>query len=250
MSNHISNDIYEKIQKLLRLAERAGTVAEAANASAKIQRLLIKYNLDIEEVNRYKKTDLCEGYDYYSNYGKNVDINLIKTLFLTIAHFHMCKLISINQNNMFIIIGEKYNVKTLYVLVEYILQTIERLYSKHLKELDVKLKSKEKKVYKENFYSGAILAINEKFTIQQEENKEEFGEAKINDLMVIKNNEIDKRVDELFPPEQFKINDEPVEDNIPLKEHDLDAYYYGYKAGKDINLHKGLTEQKKRKTIT
>lgn len=47
-----TTDVAEKIRKLLKLAERAGTEHEAAAASAKVQELLETYNLDMATVER------------------------------------------------------------------------------------------------------------------------------------------------------------------------------------------------------
>ncbi|MBQ7739224.1 MAG: DUF2786 domain-containing protein [Desulfovibrionaceae bacterium] len=52
--------IIAKIQKILSLAERAGSDEEAQNAMLQARRMLIKYNISMEEVNSFKDEECDE----------------------------------------------------------------------------------------------------------------------------------------------------------------------------------------------
>ena len=52
--------IIAKIQKILTLAERAGSDEEAQNATLQARRMLIKYNITMEEVNNFKDEECDE----------------------------------------------------------------------------------------------------------------------------------------------------------------------------------------------
>lgn len=54
MTNEV---IIERLRKLIALAENAGTEAEAANAMARVQEILTKYNLSMGDVGSARDED-------------------------------------------------------------------------------------------------------------------------------------------------------------------------------------------------
>src|SRR5262245_36009999 len=125
---NISQDIINKIHKLINLkegAEAVGSTAEAENAAAKLHNLLLKYNLDIETVRKQKQEDVFEMHDNWVYMGDKADkreSTWVTLLCAAIARNSMCR-VSIHNWHIHIL-GEKNNVKLILYICDQMIEKV------------------------------------------------------------------------------------------------------------------------------
>src|SRR6188768_3429521 len=125
---NISQDIINKIHKLINLkegAEAVGSLAEAENAAAKLQNLLMKYNLDLQEVRKAKQEERLEMHDdwiYMGNKADKRESTWVTLLCAAIARNSMCR---VSVHNWHIhIIGEKNNVQLILYICDQMIEKV------------------------------------------------------------------------------------------------------------------------------
>jgi hypothetical protein len=115
----IDETIIEKIQKLLALSTSSNE-HEAALALAKAQKMLLQYNLSLEEVSTKQKPDR-----HYTKDTITASRRWQKLLLGTLCKFNFCELVWIRETVT--LIGEAHNinaVKTMYRMIEPQLQLL------------------------------------------------------------------------------------------------------------------------------
>lgn len=245
--SQINDSILEKIQKLMALEERGGTPAESANAAARITEMLLKYNLSLSDVKSHKvdDNDIFVAQGKYDNFQTPYDGNFAKDLLTTIARFNFCRVITITNkinHGEFRIFGKEYNVQVTSYMFDYCLNSIRTLFDGHWLISKIKITDK-KNVYKRGYYQGAVLALSSRLTIQKEEAVKVYGEQKMDGLMIVNNQAIEKKIEEIFDTSKMT-------NNRKQKLHkNLDALMEGYDAGKKLNLAKGLENTKEQKRL-
>lgn len=188
--------IHSKINKLLRLkegAEEIGSMEEAANAAAQIQKLLIKHNLDLNNISPEKQKDklVIVKFKIDKRHGfSKVESDWMSTLLHVIAKHSMCKTIRMNKNTMYKegfidmhIIGEHFNIETVTYLFDQLVARIRqsRLQAyKYAKDIHSDLK---KNAYYRSYSLAFTTAIASKLKTQEEEIKIEYSES--TSLMVL-----------------------------------------------------------------
>lgn len=245
--SQINDSILEKIQKLMALEERGGTPAESANAAARISEMLLKYNLSLSDVKNHKvdDNDIFVAQGKYDDFQTPYDGNFAKDLLTTIARFNFCRVITItNRQNHgeFKIFGKEYNVQVASFMFDYCLTSIKTLFNGHWFMAQFETLDK-KNVYKRGYYQGAVLALRSRLTIQKEEAVKVYGEQKMNGLVIVNDQAIEKKIAELFDVSKMT-------NSRKQKLHkNSDALMQGYDAGKKLNLSKGLENTKEQKRL-
>lgn len=251
----VSNSILEKIQKLMALEERAGTLAEAANATARISEILLKYNLTRASVQSHKPDDgVVAQRGRFDDYQTPYDGKFAENLLTSIALFNFCKLFThpdpLRKNKgEFTIIGKSYNVEVTTYMFLYCLNNIKILFNAYYEKFQDRI-TESKKVSKRAFYQGAILAITQRLHMQKKEAEQTHGSEVILSMVKLNDSVVNKKVEEIFPTAKI--------DKRPMKLcRDMDSLKSGYIAGKELNLSKGLEDstgknhlEEQRKLIT
>ncbi len=222
----------EKILKLMALqkdAQALGSLSEAANAAAKVQALLLKHNLSLEEIEVSKKADIIEKNLKTSSVGWNKRKgSAIIDLYSFVARANFCKaLYGRNSEDIGIrLIGEPHNIACVEFFVIQILESISILHKKAWKNYDGHLK---KNKFFRSFYTGACDAICVK--IEKERRKAE-EQVDIQALVLVKDAKLT----------EYLKNVKSKSVNRRNQEHN-DGYVRGYKDGEGIYIKKGIDGQ-------
>src|SRR3990167_3241994 len=117
------------LKKLATLKKRAGTEGEAQAAAAAIQRLLLKYNLDMSEVDLTAEEE-SGGPEIIKDSFRFSDYYQSKTwkqqLLFSVAQYNFVRAL-LHGNNQGSFIGRPENVKAVRELFEYIIEQLEQL---------------------------------------------------------------------------------------------------------------------------
>lgn len=114
--------ILEKLKKLLALAERGGTEAEAENAMAKAQALLAQYNLSMADVDAHDADPVMEN--VFETGEKN---SWKDTIVGAAARLCFCDAIKSSQRRSILIIGTATDAMAAKCLATYLIQTGEKM---------------------------------------------------------------------------------------------------------------------------
>lgn len=263
----MKESIISKIQKLVAKAESAkevGNIEEAAAFSAKVNELLTRHNLaisdidtdDVDEVTGVRIDDL----GLTTKAGKWT-ISLLSV----IAEHNYCSTIYHQSRRIkgfrvktestasVTIIGRPDNVE----VVKYLYSVLKRQFESMCKSewnaylrtaknrisetfnisvKDVQLKRytgvTKRPTYIKSFMLGAVHGVNKKLTEQAAKAKEEFG-AKMTDLMIVNNADINQYMSQHFP------------DTTAMRRNrsrvDGTAYQKGQNAGQNAQMARGMT---------
>lgn len=176
----IPAELLEKLQKLMALEARPGTVGEANAAAHMISKLLMKYNLSrqniqdklTEEENAIYRKEGC-----FDDFQTPYDGDFAKQLLTNVAYFNFCQLLYIpapkdKGKGSFILLGKKHNVEVAYYIFDYCVNNLTRLFHEHWEKNKKHIKEK-KNIHKRNFFKGAVLALAARFQEMREVKKEE-----------------------------------------------------------------------------
>lgn len=231
--------IFEKIQKLLKLqkgAEEIGSMEEAAAVSAKIQELLLKHNLELNdipgakdkskiiifrvELNNtnvgYNKTESDWMIKMYSVVGKH---NFAKVVVRAIRLKYVCM----------DLVGEKHNTEMVDYFANSLINIVKNLRLKAFKERKAQYGDLKKKAYYRSYGRAFVAAIALKFKEQDEINKVKYEGT--TSLMVLSNQLIDQKIEEQYGE---------LRSRSTTKLKSALGYMDGLRDGKNTNLHKGI----------
>jgi hypothetical protein len=233
----IPQEIVDKIEKLLALKDNAGaTQAESENAAAKIQAILMKHNLDMQQVQKQMgKEDPKVGHCYVdlTPYQGKTDANYVFDLLTVIARNNLCEAIGtrepgISYTKTAILVGDQDNcdmvVHIVISLRNQIVDAEKKAYKIYTGEIT------NRNTYKRGYYRGAVHGINSKLKQATEELKQiEEGMG----LMIINKLErVNSYIDQTFSLKSAK----------PKRGlTGRDGYTDGYSDGRNMNAHKGIS---------
>ena len=126
------NNIIEKIRKLLALAERGGTEAEAAAAMEKVQALLTKHNLDIDSVRKPEESSFTREFQEFE-----WNASWIRPIAGAVAKLYFCSMYYTQQGldkQIIYMVGEKVNILTAQYVVDLVVATGKRLAKAYAQE--------------------------------------------------------------------------------------------------------------------
>lgn len=208
LNKDIPKELLDKLQKLLALEARPGSVGEAAAAAHMISKLLMRYNLSrqnvqdkvTEQENAIHRKEGC-----FDNFQTQYDGDFAKQLLAHIAFFNFCQMLYIaapkdKGKGSFILLGKKHNVEIAYYLFDYCINNLTRLFDEHW-EKNKKHITEKKNIHKRNFYKGAVFALAARF----EEMREVKNDRPANDS---------KQPKRPFPSSM----DDPIEEDIDKEE--------------------------------
>lgn len=257
---NVPSEILDRIKKLLNQNELNGATAEeAATATAMANKLLLKYNLSLSDVdlreNGERITKITQEFFDMNDLQNRHEADWIPKLFHVIARHNLCRVIQINTNRMqydqgkVAIIGESHNIQIVYYMVDSVIN-ITRIMEKNIWNSHGRFGSVKRNSFRRGFFIGIVegiafkLAYEEKLREKQAESNESYDEttsmetgltgieAKQMGLMVMSNKEaiqefVEKTYDKLKKPKTTTYNS-------------IDSRKAGFLAGKEMNLSKGL----------
>jgi|TARA_R100000278_G_scaffold77128_1_gene60006 hypothetical protein len=181
--------VLERIAKLMQMAD-GGTKHEAEVASKMAQKLLIKHNLSMADVDtnidEAEKAIMDELFNM-RDVWKKVEGNWIASLYHVVATNNLCRIITQSGGrwkNIYVI-GTKANVSMVHFMCQ---QLIPRLREAEKQEWSWYNGWDKRGVFKRGFFQGAVSGINSQLRVQmqqlQQENKNVEGLVIYNDKAV------------------------------------------------------------------
>ena len=154
------DSIIAKIQKLINLqegAESVGSLAEAENAAARIQDLLMKHNLDLEKVKDTTIRNRAEFFNGWVELGDKQDKResfWVPQLYRAIANNNLCKAYA--DNDSILILGRKEQVELVLYISEQMVAKV-RIAEKYAWQ---EYEGEEKRgTFRRGFFMGASVGI-------------------------------------------------------------------------------------------
>ena len=213
--------ILKKIEKLLNLAKSANQ-HEASAATAKANELLMKYNLELFKEDTEHEEEVFVK-NIYEAKRSNVQMN---ALYEIIEHFYVQPVLNRTSKKVYLeVIGSKINVEMADYLAKFLVSEFERLYKKtNLKGVSAK--------------NSFIRGIAEGFSKKLKEQKENSNLKK--DLI---------KLDKVLKSQVNLVYSRMGSSASSAKKVDEKARDLGLKAGKELQIKKGLNQNKKPKLL-
>lgn len=240
------NAIIARIKKLMRHAESAkklGSLEEAETFSAKVEELMLEYNIELSQVKleenegEFDKWMYGEKVSYKDNQaGQRWRLNLVETL----CKYNFCNYTWNSRSHTFRVYGRMENVDTVVWMYNFLSIGLLRL----AQEAHVKRDVMDSFIYGQNRYSflkdwliGAVDGLKRKFRLQREQSaySEEIGG------LVLYNKEALAKF--------LKVQDPTVKE-VRMKEINVGpAYRKGVKAGENYSINPPLKHNKEVKEL-
>lgn len=245
MNNNLSQEeaesIVSKIKKLMALS-KSSNENEAASAAAKAQELLLKYNIELSEIqDTTVETKLTK--EFLELFGRN-EVTWKKHLAHGVANANLCK--GVGSGNGMYFLGKKHNIEIAIYMYQTLVNDLERIADEKwqqilvLRELAAKYPKVEifsdyslayvhGKTWKASFYAGAVKTIRERL-------EENLTELKINNenMMALVTTE-DKQL-QVYMKQEFP----KLVSGRSLHANYRSAYESGRRAGHDIQFKRGV----------
>ncbi len=233
-TTNIPDELLDKLNKLKNMADGAaavGSMEEAANAAAKYQAMLLKYNLEESQVLEHgiaKKAQMLMS-------ELTVERNIYKVLLRAVAKSCMCRTVCDGANlKHFWILGEKHNVAATEYLFEQILIKIAMSSSYAWKSYAKSGGTEKRHNYVKSFQAGCIDMVVIRLHKQEEEIKKETVAGQSMAVMIVNKTALATR----FMTDKFP--------NLINRSRSYTAgnsrsgYSDGQQAGKNLEFNRGL----------
>lgn len=237
------NRIHDKINKLIRLEEGAkeiGSMEEAANAAAQIQKLLLKYNLDRNQIEpeKQKENIISKEVEIGKEHGyKKTESDWMLILANHVCVNNMCKLVLMNKSSMaqagvirLMVFGEANTIEQ----VEYlILQLIVRIKKMRLAAYKERIKTSDEK--KNSYFRSYSRACTDEISIKFREMMDEVEKTYTggSGLMVVNKQLLNEASEAYFGRTLSNVNRR-------TKLGSMAGALDGRRDGSNMNIHKGL----------
>ena len=287
MTNPVDNipkEVLGKLQKLMNLrdgAEAVGSLAEAENASARIQQMLFKYNLDLDDVKNVdiqKRLDSVkiveEGVDLTDAFDKR-ETEWVPKLYVAVADNFLCKCFW--YSTRVTIVGKPHNIAFVCYLCDQLIAKIRIAEKLSWKGYDG---GEKRGTYRRGFYVGSVSGIYYKLkselnkahsadnpfavmVVKEDKDLEDYLIYGTNDPHEIKKKqEENKRILEsqkqrildmtpeegaAYDKEQRKWSKKRANRKGPRQTKSNAGWEHGYEAGKNMEINKGVEEGSKAK---
>ena len=221
----ITGDLIQRLQKVRALTE-SSVPGEAAAAAAKLQEILLKYNLEMEDIeedspvphDKYVKEELELGVT-----SGNM-INWRRILLSGIARSLMCAAFGYQGTRKMVIVGQGHNIEIVRHFYDYLSSEISRLADVTWAKARIRTREHARS-WKSSFYNGAVdivvQRLEEKY--QQVSNQDSHTQA----LVLRNERDLDDAVGHLIGR---------VRKNTVRQRHSKAGYSRGVRAGKRVNL--------------
>ena len=249
--SEVPQAIWDRLEKLMNLRDNeAASQAEIENASARIQEILLKYNLEIWELEKKKgkdgSTSSIDHFDIDLNehQGKN-EGDWVVSLVNVISIHNMCravKLVTSRKNydqGLVKIIGTRVNMEIVQFLVIQLMPRIRKACSLSYKNCGQSMGIKIN-TFKRGFFHGCIKGIDAKLTVQKQEMEQSMNNLR--SLMVVNGQALQKKMEEIFKG--------GLKTGKPFEsQKGKSAEVLGYHEGRKMEINKGLNGNKETENL-
>ena len=242
-TNQNLDSVLKKLRKLQNLYEGAKKInseGEANAAAAAIQRLLIQYNLSMDEIGtdeeKSKDTVLEEKVDgfTYKSIGGEWEFRLLYVL----CKWNFCKCFQIGGTyKRLMIFGKKENIETVKwlrsMLAERFVSFSKNRFKEYKKTVEYAMKPISMDKYQRSYLMGCAAGLDAKLKEESDREKAkdaEFG-AKVTALVVRNDTAVTEYIENKYKVGKGKARRENFDS----------ARAYGYKDGKNTELHKQVS---------
>lgn len=238
--------IADKLRKLIALqngAMEVGSISEAENAAARIQELLMKYNMELTDVELEKEEVSRE--DLEASFIKTEPKDWITKLYNAIAMHNFCKLVYIVEPSTkgpkyyrFALIGADQDREVVKYLTDQLVSKLRYLARESYKKNQ--RVGEKRNTYIRGFLTGAV---NQIFTrLIEQRKKDEQAQANTTALVLKKEAKLEAKVQQEFGA---------------LRKHRTRSKGYsgregfteGVKAGKTVSINRGVGSSSKTKLL-
>lgn len=232
----MDDKIKDKLKKLLAKADSAheiGSIEEAAIFMAKVQEILLRYNLDIEAAGLRDKEKNPVGYDVIdlkNRHGWNkTQGDWMIRLYNEVSGYNMCKIVSHGLSSL-TLLGEQHNREMVIYMCSFIIPKIPPMARESYKNY----KFEKRGTFMRNYLRGAVLGISAKLSKQHEEDIKTYptmgGLVKVQDALV------DEKIQEIFSK---------TRNRKTTKLKNSSGMHHGFVDGNNMSLNKGIGTNKK-----
>ena len=221
----ITSDLIQRLQKVRALTE-SSVPGEAAAAAAKLQEILLKYNLDMEDLeeespdvgDKYVKEDLELG----ATSGNM--INWRRILLSGIARSLMCAAFGYQGTPKMVIVGQRHNIEIVRHFYDYLSSEISRIGNATWEAARVKTREHGRS-WKSSFYNGAVDVVIQRLEEKYQQVSERDSHTRA--LVLRSERDLDDAVGNLIGR---------VRKNTVRQKYSKSGYSRGARAGKKFNL--------------
>lgn len=234
-ASEIPENIADKIRKLLALKDGTSNPNEAANAAARIQDLLLKYNLDLEDIgDKITKKVIISQYVPGEALESNNEGKWRKLLILAIAKYYLCTpLVYARKGNIegVYLIGEEINTQLTMYAHEQLVSKIKELGKNSFREY---AGTEKRNAFLRAYYVGCVEGIKLKLKAQRESIKAQDSQMGL--MIISKESAINNYL------EEQGIRTRPINSKAlsPNSYSANDARDRGRKDGMNLNINAGL----------
>ena len=221
----ITTDLIQRLQKVRALTE-SSVPGEAAAAASKLQEILLKYNLDMEDIeenspdagDKYVREDLELG----ATSGNM--INWRRILLSGIARSLMCAAFGYQGTPKMVIVGQKHNIEIVRHFYDYLSHDISRLADITWEKARRRTREHGRS-WKSSFYNGAVDIVVQRLEEKYQQVSEQDNQTRA--LALRSEQELDDAVGNLIGR---------VRKNAVRQRYSKSGYSRGARAGKKFNL--------------
>ena len=221
----ITADLIQRLQKVRALTD-SSVPGEAAAAAAKLQEILLKYNLEMEDI----EDDLPVPDDKYVREELELGvtsgnmINWRRILLSGIARSLMCAAFGYQGTHKMVIVGQRHNIEMSRHFYDYLSSEIDRLADATW--MKARKRSREHaRSWKSSFYNGAVDIVVQRLEEKYQQVSKQDSHTR---ALVLRNErDLDDAVGNLIGR---------VRKNTVRQRHSEAGYNRGVRAGKRVNL--------------
>lgn len=233
----IPEDVLKRLNKLLNLAEGAkavGSLAEAENAAARAQQILMQYNLSEEDARAFgtTKAPITEDRIETSEMTSGKEGDWIPTLYHHIAKNNLCFVLMTRSHKKgggkdIILFGTEANRQVVEYFASYLIPLIRNLARKAFSEY---LGEEKRGAFIRGFLTGCVQSIGQRLSTTVEQMSQQ--DSKITGLIRVSGQEIKQYLDN----SAYRVRTS----RSMTKRSARGGLEMGREAGKSISLNKGV----------
>jgi len=228
------DQIKEKLKKLISKEESArqlGNLEEAEAFASKVQELLLRYAIDMDELkSKNQKTDIDRERVDLSDLIGSHEATWVHELYNVGAMYNFCKIIYPARMTMphVTLIGEEMHREFTHYFVHQLVSKLRELARRSFKEYKG---SDKRNTYIRSFLRGAVVGIQQKLKEQRDEAMR--NQPQVNALVVNKQGAIQQWMRETYPPGSLGTR------NVRAAAS-ADGFVNGVSAGRGVSINKGV----------
>jgi len=235
-------EVIQKIKKLQRLqinAQEISSLGEANAATERIQHLLMKYNLSLEEIDRHSDEPGPTGIDVqyvdYKDRYKKAEGRWISYLAYYIAVNNLCEVVLAGDLPGYYIVGSRENREIVIFIVDQLVAKFRQLESRSWSQYSGHIKRNK---YRRDFLKGASLGIYNKLSEQRRKMEQESNQVEA--LVLMSKDKLEKAKKDHFG-QLGKGRARRMESNH--------AFHDGVVKGRNTSVHQGLNGTERSKQL-